>query len=121
MVDLFGHKAGNTANTLMMDTWRRAVNDQGQSELFSKAFANGMSLSPDDAAWSDVMKFLDRIYKYDNFVEHQSLIHQDWLSETLTSLHNGSMSLDQFAELSQAQREIVAQAAFTALDQNDIA
>lgn len=104
----------------MMDNRWRALDDQGQSELFSKAFERGMPLTVDDSGWADLMKFLDRIYGYDNFAGYQQLIHQEWLPKVLQSLHDGTMTMDQFAALPQAQREIVTQSLFTAIQQEDI-
>ncbi len=117
---LFGRKAGNALNTNMMDQRWRPLNNHGQSELFSLSFQRGLPLQTQDAHWSQMIHFLDRIYDYNNFTEYQQLIHQDRLPKTLQGLHDGTLSLTDFAKLPQTQREIITQAMFTTIESKDI-
>ena len=103
-----------------MDTRWRLTDTHGQSELFAKAFQHSLPLSSDDPQWNSLLNFLDHIYGYDNLRQYQQLIHQSRLPTTLQSLYDGSMTVDQFAQLPQAQREIVTQAMFTVIQKEDI-
>jgi hypothetical protein len=119
-VHTFGYQQWNTINASLMDTRWRLTDTHGQSELFTKAFQRSLPLGSHDPQWNHLLSFLDRIYGYDNLSQYQELIHQSRLPTTLQSLHDGSMTIDQFAQLPQAQREIVTQAMFTAVQKEDI-
>ena len=79
-----------------------------------------LPLGSHDPQWNNLLSFLDRIYGYDNLRQYQQLIHQSRLPTTLQSLHDGSMTIDQFAQLPQTQREIITQTMFTVVQKEDI-
>jgi len=67
-----------------------------------------------------MLHFLHRVYGYDNLQDYETLINQPWLSETLGGLKDGSISLEQFAQLDIKQREIITQAMFYHLPQEEL-
>ena len=58
--------------------------------------------------------------KYNKCFTYGQLIHQSRLPTTLQSLHDGGMTIDQFAQLPQTQREIITQTMFTVVQKEDI-
>lgn len=68
-----------------------------------------------------MVRFLHRIYGYDNLQEYETLIDKPWLSTTLRGLKDGSISIEQFAQLDIKQREIITQAMFYTLPKEELA
>ena len=68
-----------------------------------------------------MVRFLHRVYGYDNLQEYETLIDQSWLTDTLSGLKDGSISIEQFAQLDVKQREIITQAMFYTLPKEELA
>lgn len=111
MVDLFGYKQGNQITNHFMDSWWRISDDQIHSKLFQLTL-DDMPTSIYDKKWDDMLHFLHRIYGYENLQHYQDLLTQHWFPDTIRSLKNGSLSVQDFASLPVEQREIVTQALF---------
>jgi hypothetical protein len=67
-----------------------------------------------------MLHFLHRVYGYDNLQDYENLINKSWLSETLRGLKDGSLSLEEFAQLDIKQREIITQAMFYTLPKEEL-
>lgn len=67
-----------------------------------------------------MIHFLHRVYGYDNLQDYEILINKPWLSETLRGLKDGTISLEQFAQLDIKQREIITQAMFYTVPKTDL-
>lgn len=120
MVVQFGDQKGNIYTNHFMDAWWRISDDQMTSKLFHLALDEDFPTQLTDKYWHDMHSFLHRIYDYENLTHYSTLLDQPWLSQTLTALSDGSMTIGDFAQLSQEQREIVTQAMFYRLDQSQL-
>ena len=67
-----------------------------------------------------MLHFLHRVYGYDNLQDYEILINKPWLSQTLHGLKDGTLALEQFAQLDIKQREIITQAMFYSVPKADI-
>lgn len=112
MVNLFGEHQGNIYTNHLMDQWWRIQSSDGGSLLFEQALKHDLPVSVDQAGRSGMKSLLYRIYDYDNLIEYSSLLDQDWLPQTLQGLKDGSINMEQFAQLDIKQREIITQALF---------
>jgi len=120
MISLFWEQQGNVYTNQLMDQRWRVEHISWQSSLFDSALEHGLPTSSTDIGWTKMLHFLHRVYGYDNLQDYETLINQPWLSETLGGLKDGSISLEQFAQLDIKQREIITQAMFYHLPQEEL-
>ncbi len=121
MVSLFGEKQWNIYTNNLMDARWRVGQAWWESTLFDAALRHGLPTSSQEAWWTSLMHFLHRVYGYDNLQEYETLIDKSWLSNTLSGLKDGSISIEQFAQIDVKQREIITQAMFYTLPKEELA
>ncbi len=120
MVNLFGEHQWNIYTNHLMDQRWRVEHISWESSLFSAALDHGLPTSSADIWWTKMLHFLHRVYGYDNLQDYENFINKPWLSETLRGLKDGSLSLEEFAQLDIKQREIITQAMFYTLPKEDL-
>lgn len=112
MVNLFGEHQWNIYTNHLMDQWWRIESSSAGSILFEQVLYDNFPVDSSHGGRSWLKSLLHRIYDYDNLQDYAQLIDQSWLPETLQWLQDGSLTIEQFAQLDIKQREIITQALF---------